>query len=55
MLKNLKNSIFRQPEGICFSPDGEILFISNEGKNKKGNILVFNKVDKNKAKDDEHK
>lgn len=33
--------VFRQPEGICFSPDGKKLFISNEGRNKKGNILVF--------------
>ncbi len=43
-VEKLKNSIFRQPEGICFSPDGETLFISNEGRNKKGNILVFNKI-----------
>ncbi len=37
----LVSKIFRQPEGICFSPDGEKLFISNEGKGKKGNILIF--------------
>nr|WP_320119127.1 SdiA-regulated domain-containing protein [uncultured Marinifilum sp.] len=36
----LKRKIFRQPEGICFSPDGT-MFISNEGKGSKGNILKF--------------
>jgi uncharacterized protein YjiK len=39
---HLAPKIFRQPEGICFSPDGKQLFISNEGKKKKGNVLVFN-------------
>ncbi len=39
--KRLNNRIFRQPEGICFSPDGKKLFISNEGKGTKGTILVF--------------
>ncbi|OQY03737.1 MAG: hypothetical protein B6I20_04405 [Bacteroidetes bacterium 4572_117] len=38
----LDSKTFRQPEGICFSPDGKKLFISNEGKSKKGNILIFN-------------
>lgn len=38
----LDPAVFRQPEGICFNPDGQTLFISNEGKNKKGNILIFN-------------
>ncbi len=37
----LDPDIFRQPEGICFSPDGQTLFISNEGRNKKGNVLIF--------------
>lgn len=37
----LDEKIFRQPEGICFSPDGKSLFISNEGRGKKGNILQF--------------
>ncbi|MBN2373677.1 SdiA-regulated domain-containing protein [bacterium] len=33
--------IFRQPEGICFSPDGD-MFISNEKKGKgRANILRF--------------
>ncbi len=39
--KHLDPEIFRQAEGICFTPDGKKLFISNEGRNKKGNILVF--------------
>ncbi|RLD69368.1 MAG: hypothetical protein DRI95_00230 [Bacteroidetes bacterium] len=38
---HLPAKVFRQPEGICFSPDGKKLFISNEGRNKKGNILIF--------------
>ncbi len=45
--EKLSKSIFRQPEGICFSPDGDTLFISNEGRNKKGNILIFNKRKQN--------
>lgn len=32
---------FRQPEGICFAPNGD-LFIANEGDGKKGNLLRFN-------------
>ena len=31
---------FRQPEGICFAPNGD-LFISSEGDGKKGYILKF--------------
>jgi uncharacterized protein YjiK len=37
----LNSKKFTQPEGICFSPDGKKLFISNEGKSGKGNILIF--------------
>jgi len=36
----LDSRLFQQPEGICFSPTGT-LFISNEGKGSKGNILKF--------------
>ncbi|WP_332367946.1 hypothetical protein [Spirosoma telluris] len=31
---------FRQPEGICFAPSGD-LFIASEGDGKKGYILKF--------------
>lgn len=36
----LEKSIFKHPEGICFSPEGD-LYISNEGNKGKGNILKF--------------
>jgi uncharacterized protein YjiK len=39
-LQDLDREIFQQPEGICFSPAGE-LFISSEGKEGKGYILRF--------------
>ncbi len=39
-VKELDPKIFRQPEGICFSPDGD-MFISNEGQGGKGYILKF--------------
>ena len=32
--------IFKQPEGICFLPDGTLI-ISNEGVGGKANLLVF--------------
>jgi hypothetical protein len=32
--------LFRQPEGICFKPNGD-LFISNEGDGGKAKILKF--------------
>jgi DNA-binding beta-propeller fold protein YncE len=34
----LDDKVFTQPEGITFSPSGE-LYISNEGKKENGNIL----------------
>lgn len=38
---NLNNSHFQQPEGISFGKNGD-LYISNEAKKNKGNILKFN-------------
>ncbi len=40
MVKKLNRDVFKQPEGICFEPDGD-LYISNEGRSGKGNILFF--------------
>jgi len=37
----LDKKIFNQPEGISFSENGD-MYISNEGKKGKGNILKFN-------------
>lgn len=39
-IQDLDRELFRQPEGICFSPDGD-LYISSEGKGGKGYILKF--------------
>ena len=39
-IQTLDKRIFRQPEGICFSPEGD-LYISNEGNNGRANILKF--------------
>lgn len=36
--KKLNKDVFRHPEGICFSPKGN-MYISNEGDKKKGNII----------------
>jgi uncharacterized protein YjiK len=36
----LKDKLFTQPEGICFTPSGD-LYISSEGGDKKGYILKF--------------
>lgn len=39
-VKELDPEIFRQPEGICFSPEGD-MYISNEGQGGKGYVLKF--------------
>ncbi len=39
-IKTLDKRIFRQPEGISFSSEGD-MYISNEGINGRGNILKF--------------
>lgn len=40
-LIELDAQLFLQPEGICFTPSGD-LYISSEGDDKKGYILKFN-------------
>ena len=40
-LIELDDKLFLQPEGICFTPSGD-LYISSEGGDKKGYILKFN-------------
>jgi hypothetical protein len=39
-VKKLPPKVFSQPEGICFSPSGDLI-ISNEGKDGPGTILRF--------------
>jgi uncharacterized protein YjiK len=39
-LISLNPKFFKQPEGICFSPEG-VLYISSEGKDGDGYILAF--------------
>lgn len=39
-IENLKKSIHEQPEGLCFDQEGN-MYISNEGKDDAGKILVF--------------
>jgi hypothetical protein len=39
-VKKLPEKLFSQPEGICFSPSGDLM-ISNEGKEGRGTILRF--------------
>ena len=36
----LRSKYYPQPEGICFGADGT-LYISNEGDDEEGTILVF--------------
>ncbi|MGL6267846.1 MAG: hypothetical protein ACRC2O_07955, partial [Chitinophagaceae bacterium] len=36
----LDKKLFKQPEGLCFSPEGD-LFVSNEARNGMPNILLF--------------
>ncbi|MGM5469712.1 SdiA-regulated domain-containing protein [Flavobacteriaceae bacterium LMO-SS05] len=38
---NINYAQFEQPEGLCFSKNGD-MFISNESKNSKANILKYN-------------
>jgi len=45
-VKELDPGLFRQPEGICFSPSGG-LYISNEGQGGMGYILYFKPEDEN--------
>jgi uncharacterized protein YjiK len=40
-VKELDPKIFRQPEGICFAPNGD-MYIASEGQGGKGYILKFN-------------
>ena len=39
-IEPLDSDVFKQPEGICFTANGD-LYISNEGRGGKGNILKF--------------
>lgn len=42
----LSREHYKQAEGICFSPDGSKLFVSNEGRGASGNLLVFHQKNK---------
>ncbi|RIV22486.1 hypothetical protein DYU11_15835 [Fibrisoma montanum] len=37
----LNKQLFRQPEGICFAPDGTLFIASEGGKNENGYLLRF--------------
>ena len=39
-VSSLKSKLFRQPEGICFAPNGDLL-ISNEGDGGRGTLLYY--------------
>lgn len=43
-LVKLAREHYKQPEGICFSPDGKKLFISNEGRGGRANLLQFSQL-----------
>lgn len=45
-VSSLKHKLFRQPEGICFTPSGDLL-IANEGQGDRGTLLYY-KYDKGK-------
>ncbi|GAB3642233.1 SdiA-regulated domain-containing protein [Spirosoma arcticum] len=38
--ESLDPKLFRQPEGICFAPNGD-LYIASEGNGKKGSVMTF--------------
>ena len=42
-LQSLNHKGFKQPEGICFAKNGD-MYISNEGRGGKGNILSFDYI-----------
>ncbi len=44
-LYKLDDDVFKQPEGLTFSPDGK-LYISNEGNKQEGNILQVELLNK---------
>lgn len=44
-LYKLDDDVFKQPEGLTFSPDGK-LYISNEGNKEEGNILQVELLNK---------
>ncbi len=43
-IAQIKEKAARQPEGICFEPDGSIMYISSEGKGGKGRLFQFELV-----------
>ena len=38
--ESLDSKLFRQPEGICFAPNGD-LYIASEGDGNKGSVMMF--------------
>jgi len=39
-IQSLSEEIFKQPEGLCFFPNGD-MYISDEGRAGSANILLF--------------